>query len=112
MGYAPLFACLGLEGYAVNGELRGGSVHSQDGAVESIRQSAGRARRITERKLLLRVDSGHDSTDTLPVCKELVIEFIVRRNLRRKHPELWLAIAGEYGEAVAERPGRTVCRGR
>ncbi|MDA8345342.1 MAG: hypothetical protein M0Z66_07650 [Thermaerobacter sp.] len=66
IGYAPIFAYLGLEGYAVNGELRGGSVHSQNGAVEFIRGSVGYAR--TDAKLLLRVDSGHDSCDTLNVC--------------------------------------------
>ena len=111
-GYAPIFAYLGLEGYAVNGQLRGGSVHSQNGAVAFIRDSVGYARRITDQDLLLRVDSGHDSCETLQVCQDLSIDFVVKRNLRRKHPELWLAIAKEHGEAVAERPGKTVYRGK
>ncbi len=111
-GYAPIFAYLGLEGYAVGGELRGGSVHSQNGAVEFIRQSVGCARRITDQKLLLRVDSGHDSADTLQECQDLVIDFVVKRNLHRKHPELWLAIAKEHGDAVQERLGKTVYRGK
>jgi hypothetical protein len=111
-GYAPIFAYLGLEGYAVNGELRGGSVHSQKGAVEFIHESVGCARRITDKTILLRVDSGHDSCDTLRVCQELTIDFIVKRNLRRKHPDLWLAIAQEHGMACQERPGKTVYRGK
>ena len=111
-GYAPIFGYLGLEGYAVGGELRDGSVHSQNGAVGFIRQCVGSARRITSQKLLLRVDSGHDSVDTLKVCQALYIDFVVKRNLRRKHPELWLAIAKEQGEAVQERPGKTVYRGK
>ena len=111
-GYAPIFGYLGLEGYAVGGDLRGGSVHSQNGAVQFIRQCVGDARRITSQKLLLRVDSGHDSVDTLKVCQELYIDFVVKRNLRRKHAELWLAIAREHAEAVQERPGKAVYRGK
>ena len=111
-GYAPIFAYLGLEGYAVGGELRGGSVHSQNGAVEFIRRSVDCARRITDQKLLLRVDSGHDSSDTLRVCQDLAIDFVLKRNLHRKHPELWLAIAKEHGEAMQERSGKMVYRGK
>ena len=111
-GYAPIFAYLGLEGYAVNGELRGDSVHSQNGAVEFIRDSVGYARRVTNQKLLMRVDSGHDSCETLQVCQELIIDFIVKRNLRPKHAELWLAIAQAHGTACQERPGKTVYRGK
>lgn len=33
-GYAPIFACLGQEGYGVNVELREGSEHSQHGTPE------------------------------------------------------------------------------
>ena len=113
VGYAPIFAYLGREGYLVDAELRGGSVHSQNGAVAFIRQSVQYARRITDQAILMRVDSGHGSRDTLRVCQEEDIAFIVvKRNLRHKQPELWLAVAQEHGMACQEREGKTVYRGQ
>jgi hypothetical protein len=61
-GYAPIFAYLGQEGYGVNVELREGSVHCQKGTDSFLEQSIHYARRITDRKLLVRMDAGDHGT--------------------------------------------------
>ena len=57
-GYAPIFAYLGQEGYLVNAELREGSQHCQCGAPAFLVETLGLARRITQAKLLVRMDAG------------------------------------------------------
>jgi len=84
-------------------------VHSQNGAWSSSGKTWAAP---GGSKLLLRVDFGHESVDTLRICQELAIDLVVKRNLRRKHPEVWLAIAKEHGEAVQARPGKAVYRGK
>ena len=77
-GYAPIFAYLGLEGYAVHVNLREGSTHCQKGTAEFLAESIRYAKRITSLPLLLRLDAGNDSVDNLVVCRseELVIWYI------------------------------------
>ena len=56
---------LGVESSAVHAELRPGKDHSQKGTPEFLRQTIGYARTVTEADLLLRIDSGFDSRDTI-----------------------------------------------
>ena len=64
-GYAPIFCYAGTQGCMVADEMRPGSQHSENGAVEFLRRcvailpDAG----FEASELLLRVDSGHDSAD-------------------------------------------------
>lgn len=64
-GYAPIFAYLGQEGYAVNTELREGSTHSQKDATEFLEEIIVYARHITDERILVRMDASNDSFENL-----------------------------------------------
>ncbi len=112
-GYAPILAYLGLEGYAVHVNLREGSTHRQKGTAEFLAESIRYAKRITSPPLLLRMDAGNDSVDNLRVCRSenTSADFIIKRNLRRESPEVWLLTAQRYGMCCEERPGKKIYRG-
>jgi hypothetical protein len=109
-GYAPIFAYLGSEGYGVNVELREGKTHCQSGTAEFLKETIGYARRITNRPLLVRMDSGNDSKDNLKVChsSETKADYIIKRNLRKESKEAWLTIAQEKGICCEPREGKKV----
>lgn len=111
-GYSPIFAYLGIEGYMVNQELREGSQHCQKNTPQFLKASIEYAKRITDQKLLLRLDSGNDSADNIAVCVEQEIDFIIKRNLRKEDPNAWLKLAMETGTQVPSRKGKKVWRGK
>ncbi len=107
-GYAPIFAYLGQEGYSVNVQLREGSTHSQKDGADFLRESIQYARRITKERLLVRMDSAHDSLENLQVCHaEPEVDYIIKVNLRNTSKESWLRIAEDKGMACEQRPGKT-----
>lgn len=107
-GFAPIFSYLAQEGYGINVELREGSVHCQKGTDTFLEESILYARRITDRKLLVRMDAGNDSLDNLKVChKQPNTDYIIKVNLRRMSKETWLTIAKEKGVACQQREGKT-----
>lgn len=110
-GYSPIFAYLGKEGFVVNTELREGSQHCQRNAVPFIEKSILYAKQITDHCLLLRMDSGHDSADNINLCLRENCDFIIKRNLRKESPEMWLEIAKEQGPGEQVREGKRVYRG-
>ncbi len=65
-GYAPIAAYLGQEGWCLGCDLRIGSQHSQKEFIPFLEQVIQRARRITRKALLLRLDSGHDAEESSP----------------------------------------------
>ncbi len=109
-GYAPIFAYLGQEGYCVNVELRAGKTHCQNGTVEFLKQSILYTKSITDAPILVRMDAGNDTVENIRVCREeeTRADFIIKRNLRRESPELWLYTAQQHGKAIQEREGKTV----
>lgn len=113
-GYSPIFGYMGKnEGYLIAVELREGKSHSQCDGGEFIRRAIRNAQKVTNKKILLRVDSGHDSKDTIKICQEERVDFIIKRNLRREGTEKYLKIA-KNDEKVKEtkpREGKTVYRG-
>ena len=112
-GYAPIFAYLGQEGYCIGAELRPGKDHCQKGTVDFLRRVINNARRITNQPLLMRLDSGNDSADNLSLfeAEQTKVDYIIKRNLRRESPEMWLNIAEEQGTKYIEREGKTVYTG-
>lgn len=64
-GYAPLAAYLGREGYSLEFELRAGSQHCQRGTPAFPARVLPRARRVTKKPLLLRLDGGNDSLENI-----------------------------------------------
>lgn len=111
-GYAPIFAYLGTEGYLVNTELRIGSDHCQKNTVSFLRDAIGYARSLTGNPLLIRMDAGNDSTENLQLFyeKETKSDFIIKRNLRKESPEMWLSIAKNQTNVrvTTPREGKTV----
>ncbi|WP_367903407.1 IS1380 family transposase [Paenibacillus sp. PL2-23] len=107
-GYAPIFAYLGREGYGVNLQLREGSTHSQKDGADFLRETIHYARRITSDRLLVRMDSAHDSLENLQVCHaEKEVDYIIKVNLRGASKESWLRVAEDKGISCEQRPGKT-----
>jgi hypothetical protein len=112
-GYAPIFAYVGAEGYLVNTELRKGSQHCQNHTVPFLKETILQAKRLTSTPLLVRLDSGNDSSENIEVCREpeTRCHFIIKRNLRTDSPQMWLDIAKENGTVTHPREGKTVYTG-
>lgn len=111
-GFAPIFAYLGKEGYLVNLEFREGSQHCQKNTPEFIKESIKYAKRVTDQKILVRLDSGNDSRDNMDVFVEQEVDFIIKRNLRKEDPQAWLKLAKEIGTLIPCRAGKQVWRGK
>jgi len=115
-GFAPMAAYLGQEGWCLELEMREGSQHCQKGTPELLARVLVRARRLTERGLLLRLDSGNDAIDNIAVVEAhneqhpnaLPVRYIIKWNPRQESPEQWLAYAEEHAEWVEPRPGKRV----
>lgn len=110
-GYAPIFAYLGQEGYLVNAELREGSQHCQCGTPEFLAETLQLARRITQAKLLVRMDAGNDDVENVRVLRQKChgpVDWIIKRNLRKESLEAWFEEACAHGVSVDCRPGKEV----
>lgn len=119
-GYAPMAAYLGREGYALEFELRAGSQHCQRGTPEFLGRVLPRARRVTNKPLLLRLDGGNDSLDNIdrvldfnaseaennPKAKD--VDFIIKWNPRQEDPATWLDYARKHARFTTPRPGKRV----
>ena len=111
-GYAPMKAYIGTEGYAINFELRKGKQHCQKGMVEFLQETIPLCRRLTDKPLLIRLDSGNDSIDNVAVLMDAGCFFIIKRNLRRESKDNWLEMAKEHCKNISHpRDGKTVYTG-
>jgi len=72
-GFAPMAAYLGQEGWCLELEMREGSQHCQKGTPELLDRVLVRARSLTERGLLLRLDSGNDAIDNIGIMEQMHI---------------------------------------
>lgn len=110
-GYAPIFAYLGQEGYLVHGELRPGDQHCQKGTPEFLKRAVQLARRVTDAKLLVRMDAGNDDAENLRILRKNKVDWIIKRNLRRESEAEWLEIAQAHGRWEEPRPGKMIYTG-
>jgi hypothetical protein len=107
--YAPMMAYIGKEGYAINFELRAGKQHCQSETVEFLQRTIALCRQLTDKPLLIRLDSGNDSIDNVAVLMENNCFFIIKRNLRRESKDGWFDMAKQYCKDVnTPREGKTV----
>ena len=83
VGYAPMMAYIGTEGFLVNTELREGSQHCQNHTPEFLRQTLELSHKLTDKQLLIRLDSGNDAAENMGILIEDGSWFIVKRNMRR-----------------------------
>jgi len=107
-GYAPMFAYIGNEGYLLNVELREGKQHCQSGTPEFLRETFELARKVTDKRLLLRLDSGNDDIGNIRECHKAKVDFVIKRNLRKESIDEWLLDARALGEWRTPRDGKTV----
>jgi hypothetical protein len=108
-GYAPIAAYLGLEGWCVGMELREGSQHSQTNFIPFLDRSIKRAREVTGKPLLVRLDAAHDSIDTLAALsgKEKV-SYVVKWNPRSEDRSQWRDRAFSGGKVSEPRLGKKI----
>ncbi len=108
-GYAPMMAYIGTEGYAINFELREGKQHCQKGTVEFLQETIRLCKKLTDKPLLVRLDSGNDSIDNVAVLMDAGCYFIIKRNLRRESKEGWFDMVKQYCKNITTpRDGKTV----
>ena len=107
--YAPMMAYIGTEGYAINFELREGKQHCQKGTVEFLQETIKLCHKLTDKPLLIRLDSGNDSIDNVAVLMDTGCFFIIKRNLCRESTDDWFEMAKQYFQNVnSPRDGKTV----
>ena len=107
--YAPMMAYIGTEGYAINFELREGKQHCQKGTVEFLQETIKLCHKLTDKPLLICLDSGNDSIDNVAVLMDTGCFFIIKRNLRRESTDDWFEMAKQYCQNVnSPRDGKTV----
>jgi len=108
-GYAPIAAYLGLEGWCMEVELRPGSQHSQEGFIPYLDRVIDRARTLTGKKLLVRLDSAHDALETRMALRDREkVSFIIKWNPRREDTSALCARAFAEGKVTEPRPGKEV----
>lgn len=110
VGYAPMMAYIGTEGFLVNAELREGSQHCQNHTPEFLRQTLDVSHKLTDKQLLIRLDSGNDAAENMGILIEDGSWFIVKRNMRRgETKQEWLDKVKKCCKDVRHpREGKTV----
>lgn len=108
-GYAPIAAYLGLEGWCLGVELRPGNQHGQKGFLPFLEDVLANARKLTGKKLLLRLDSGHDALENrVYLRKQEKVSFIIKWNPRREDTTELTRRAFAEGIVSAPRAGKRV----
>ena len=83
MGYAPMMAYIGKEGYLANAELREGKQHCQSGTPEFIRETMALCKTITDKPLLVRLDSGNDAAENVGILLENGVYYVIKSQRRQ-----------------------------
>jgi hypothetical protein len=108
-GYGLMAAYLGLEGWFMEAELREGSKHCQNGFVPFLLRAISWARMLTDKKLLITADSGHDALENrLELAAIPLVDYIIKWNPRKESPAFWLAQAMEKGRELPARVGKRI----
>ena len=107
--YAPIAAYLGLEGWCLDVELRPGSQHSQEGFIPFMVRVIDKARTLTRKKLLVRLDSGHDALETrVLLSSREKVSYIIKWNPRRENTSELCSRAFAEGTVTDPREGKRV----
>ena len=109
-GFAPIAAYLGMEGWALEVELRPGVQHSQKDFIPFLDRVLLQARKLTTKKILVRLDSAHDAIDTrVKLREEKKVSSILKWNPRSKTAASdWYEYAFANGEVSEPRAGKKV----
>ena len=83
--------------------------HCQNGTVELLLETINLCRKLTDKPLLVRLDSGNDYIDNVAVLIDTGCSFIIKRNLRKENKEEWFQMAKTYCKDITTpREGKTV----
>ena len=108
-GYAPVAAYLGREGWCLELELREGKQHSQCGFIPFLDRVLKKARALTSRKILVRLDSAHDALETRATLKgHKDVSYIIKWNPRKEDQGKWARRIFEEGKVSTPRLGKRV----
>ncbi len=115
-GFSPMAAYLGQEGYCLELEMREGKQHCQKNTPQFLARNLVRARQLTDKPILLRLDSGNDAMENIDVVLEhnaqhpddLLVHYLIKWNPRQQDHQRWLIHAEEHGEWSEPRPGKRV----
>jgi len=108
-GYAPIGAYLGAEGWCLELELREGKQHSQCEFIPFLNRVVEKARGLTSRKLLVRLDSAHDALDTrVALAGHKKVDYILKWNPRNEDQRKWAKRIFDEGTLTTPRPGKRV----
>ena len=89
-GFVPIVSYIGAEGFMADIELREGKQHCQQHTPEFLKETLSVSHRMTDKPLLIRMDSGNDAAENLGILIEDGSWFIVKRNPRKESKEGWL----------------------
>lgn len=90
MGYCPILAYAGLEGFLIGAEFRTGSQHSQKNAPAFIAKQIQRLKSLDVDRVLVRLDSGFDAAETMLAIHDAKADFIISVNPRGEDGNLWI----------------------
>ena len=108
-GFAPIGAYLGREGWCLELELREGKQHSQCEFIPFLHRVLDKARSLTSRKLLVRLDSAHDALETrVTLAGYKNVNYIIKWNPRREDQRAWARQIFEDGKVITPRQGKRV----
>ena len=108
-GYAPMAAYLGREGWCLELELREGKQHGQCGFIPFLARVLEKARTLTSRKLLVRLDSAHDALETRATLSgHKKVDFIIKWNPRKENQSKWAKRVFSEGTVASPRAGKRV----
>ena len=99
IGYAPINAHIGMEGFMLDTEFRIGKQHCQKDTPEFITETIRYAEPLIKdgQGLLFRLDSGNDAVDNMAVIMHFGHYFIIKRNLRKESLVDWWELAHNPG---------------
>ncbi len=108
-GYAPIAGYLGTEGWCLELELRPGSQHGQEGFIPFIVRVLEKARSLTSKNILVRLDSAHDAIDTrVTLAERKNVSYIVKWNPRREDQREWAVRIFREGNVTFPRKGKRI----
>ena len=77
--------------------------------MELLLETINLCKKLTDKPLLERLDSGNDSIDNVAVMIDTGCSFIIKRNLRKENKEEWFQMAKTYCKDITTpREGKTV----
>lgn len=86
-----------------------GSDHVQKGTAPFLTQAINRSKVLTDQPICVRMDAGNDSEANLTICETAGVDYLIKRNRRRRPLESFLEEAQTLGvDPVIEREGKYV----